>query len=439
MKNKNFYNNKLKIKTRIMKAYPMLKWAKELFPLCRSITGNGTRETLNYFKTINKEFKILKFKTGKKVFDWVIPQEWNIKDAYIEHESKKRFAEFKKCNLHIVNYSEPINKKISKKELLKHIHTDKKLPGAIPYVTSYYKRNWGFCLSQKQKKKLPKGKYKVVIDSEFKKGSLDMIHAILKGKSKKEIFFSTHVCHPSMANNELSGPVLLNAVLKYIKENYPNNTFSYRFVMHPETVGSIAYIFKHKNELKKNIICGINLSMVGDERAYTTVHSPQENTLADQALKAALIGKKNVINHSFLERGSDERQYCAPGIELPVCGFARSKDYPEYHTNKDDFKVVTEKGLQDSFIVVKTIIDAFELGLYPHTRVLCEPNLGKRNLYPQISKKENYKDGDIKVRTDLIAYANGKNNIFYISNLLNVPLSKICKEYSLLKSKKVLK
>jgi len=422
-----------------MMAYPMLKWAKELFPLCRSITGNGTRSTLNYFKKINKEFKILKFKTGKKVFDWVIPQEWNIKDAYIEHESKKRFAEFKKCNLHIVNYSEPINKKIYKKELLNHIHTDKKLPDAIPYVTSYYKRNWGFCLSQKQKKKLPEGKYKVVIDSELKKGSLEMIHAILTGKRKKEIFFSTHVCHPSMANNELSGPVLLNAVLKYVKENYPNNTFSYRFVMHPETVGSIAYISKYKNELKKNIICGINLSTVGDERAYTTVHSPQENTLADQALKAALIGKKNVINHSFLERGSDERQYCSPGIELPMCGFSRSKDYPEYHTNKDDFKVVTEKGLQDSFVVIKTIIDAFELGLYPQTRVFCEPNLGKRNLYPQISKKENYKNPDIKVRTNLIAYANGKNNIFYISNLLNVPLNKICKEYSLLKSKKVLK
>ena len=152
--------------------------------------------------------------------------------------------------------------------------------------------------------------------------------------------------------------------------------------MPPVTVGSIAYIFKHKNELKKNIICGINLYTVGDERAYTAVHSPQENTLADQALKAALIGKKNVINHSFLERGSDERQYCAPGIELPVCGFCRSKDYPEYHTNKDDFKVVTEKGLQDSFIVVKTIIDAFELGIYPQTKVLCEPNLGKRNIYP---------------------------------------------------------
>ena len=209
--------------------------------------------------------------------------------------------------------------------------------------------------------------------------------------------------------------------------------------MHPETVGSIAYISKNKNELKKNIICGINLSTVGDERAYTTIHTPQENTLADQALKAALIGKKNVTNYSFLERGSDERQYCAPGIELPVCGFSRSKYYPEYHTNKDDFKVVTEKGLQDSFVIIKTIIDAFELGLYPQTRVLCEPNLGKRNLYPQISKKENYKDIDIKVRTDLIAYANGKNNIFYISNLLNVPLSKICKEYRLLKSKKVLK
>ena len=420
-------------------SYPMLKWAKELFPLCRSLTGNGTRKTLNYFKIINKEFKIIKFKSGKKVFDWVIPQEWNINDAYIEHESKKRFAEFKKCNLHIMSYSEPIKKKINRKELLKHIHTDKKLPDAVPYVTSYYKRNWGFCLSQKQKKKLPKGNFKVVIDSELKKGSLDMMHAILKGKNKKEIFFSSYVCHPSMANNELSGPVLLNAILKYIKENYPNNIFSYRFILHPETIGSIAYISKYKKVLKKNVICGFNLSTVGDERAYTVIHTPQETTLADQALNSALIGKKNVINHSFLERGSDERQYCAPGIELPLCGFSRSKDYPEYHTNKDDFKVVTQKGLQDSFIVMKSIIDAFELGLYPQTKVFCEPNLGKRNLYPLISKKENYKDEEIKIRTNLIAYANGKNNIFNISNLINVPLSKICKEYSLLKSKKVLK
>ena len=150
-----------------------------------------------------------------------------------------------------MSYSEPIKKKINRKELLKHIHTDKKLPDAVPYVTSYYQRNWGFCLSQKQKKKLPKGNFKVVIDSELKKGSLDMMHAILKGKNKKEIFFSSYVCHPSMANNELSGPVLLNAILKYIKENYPNNIFSYRFILHPETIGSIAYISKYKKVLKK--------------------------------------------------------------------------------------------------------------------------------------------------------------------------------------------
>ena len=155
------------------------------------------------------------------------------------------------------------------------------MPDAVPYVTSYYKRNWGFCLSQKQKKKLPKGNFKVVIDSELKKGSLDMMHAILKGKNKKEIFFSSHVCHPSMANNELSGPVLLNAILKYIKENYPNNIFSYRFILHPETIGSIAYISKYKKVLKKNVICGFNLFTVGDERAYTVIHTPQETTLAD--------------------------------------------------------------------------------------------------------------------------------------------------------------
>ena len=419
--------------------FPMIKWAKDLFPLCRSLTGEGNRKTIKYFTKLNPEFKILKFKSGQKVFDWNIPDEWNVKDAYIQHESGKKYAAFKKNNLHLVGYSIAVNKTIIKAELLKKIFTEKNQPDAIPYVTSYYNRDWGFCMSENEKKKLPEGNYKVFINTGFKKGNLEIAEASFRGKKKQEIFFSSYICHPSMANNELSGPVLMNAIMLYLKRTYRRPLFSYRFVLLPETIGSIAYISRQKSLLKKNVISGFVLSCVGDERAYSVVHTPHNNTLADESLSSALLGLKNVKEYHFIERGSDERQYCAPGIELPVCGFARSKDYPEYHTNKDDFKVVTEKGLQDSFIVVKTIIDAFELGLYPHTRVLCEPNLGKRNLYPQISKKENYKDEDIKVRTDLIAYANGKNNIFYISNLLNVPLSKICKEYSLLKSKKVLK
>ncbi len=424
-------------KSKLIINYPMLKWAKSLFPLCRSLTGKGTQQTLRFFKNINKEFKILKFKSGTKVFDWKIPLEWNIRDGYIQHESKKKFAQFKKCNLHVIGYSQPINKKMNRETLLKNIYTQKNQPNAIPYVTSYYKKRWGFCMSEKQKKSLPKGNYKVFIDSDLKRGFLEIMHAKITGESKKEIFFSSYVCHPSMANNELSGPVLLNAIMKYVKEKFPKRKFSYRFVLLPETIGSIAYISRFKTLLKKNVICGFNLTCVGDERSYTMIETPNGNTMADRSLLAALRGKKNFKKYSFLERGSDERQYCSPSVDLPVCSFFKSKNFPEYHTNLDNFKLVTQKGLQDSFDVLKTIIDAFELGLYPKTKIICEPNLGKRNLYPTLSRKGIY-GNEIKTRMNLLAYSNGKNDLFKISNLLNINLKEICEEYKTLKAKKII-
>ena len=421
-----------------MSEFQMLKWAKDLFSICRSITGDGTRMTLSYFEKINPEFRRLKFKTGQKVFDWEIPKEWNIKDAYLEHESGERYAEFKKCNLHIVGYSKPVNKKISKKELLNYIHTQKDQPDSIPYVTSYYKERWGFCLSENQKSKLPDGNYKVIIDSDLKNGNLELSDAIFKGKTKKEIFFSSYICHPSMANNELSGPVLLNAIMHYIKSNYPKSKFTYRFVLLPETIGSIAYLSKFMKVMKSNMICGFNLTCVGDERAYSYVGSRKGNTLADDAIEAALFGLSNVKKYSYLDRGSDERQYCAPGIDLPVCCFSRSRsEYPEYHTHKDNFNVVTQKGLEGSFKVVKKIIDAIELELYPKTTMFGEPNLGKRGLYPTLSQKGKY--DNTRLRMNLIAQSDGMTNIFKIAKLLKEPLDKLCNEYSLLKSKKVLK
>jgi aminopeptidase-like protein len=241
-----------------------------------------------------------------------------------------------------------------------------------------------------------------------------------------------------MANNELSGPVLLNAIMKYIKDTYPKRKFSYRFVLLPETIGSIAYISKFKSELKKRIICGFNLTCVGDERAYTMIETPYRNTLADRALYAALKDKKKFTKYSFLKRGSDERQYCSPNIELPVCSFLKSKNYPEYHTNLDNFDVVTRKGLEQSLDVFKSIIDTFETGLYPKLTVLGEPNLGKRGLYPTISQK-GIQGREIEKRMNLIAYSNGKNDLFKISNLTNISPRELCKEYMLLKSRKVLR
>ena len=413
--------------------FPMIKWAKDLFPLNRSLTGEGNRKTIKYFQKLNPEFKVIKFRSGKKVYDWRIPEEWDIKEAYIQHQSGRRFAEFKKNNLHLVGYSMPINKFLKKKELLKKIFTQKNQPNAIPYVTSYYDKNWGFCMSENQKKKLPNGKYKVLIDSKFKKGNLEVIHSVIKGKTKKEIFFSSYFCHPSMANNELSGPVLLNALMLYIKSKYKKPQYSYRFVLLPETVGSIAYISKFKSILKKNVICGYVLTCVGDERAYSLVHTPQENSLSDKALKSALYNKKNFKEYSFKYRGSDERQYCYPGVDLPVCSFSRSKFYPEYHTDKDNFKVVTEKGLEQSFQVIKNIIDVFENGLYPKNIYICEPQLGKRNLYTaKISKKDIYKE-ELYTRKHILSYADGKRSIFDISNLLKIPLKNIIDEYRILK------
>jgi aminopeptidase-like protein len=416
----------------------MIKWIKDLFPICRSITGVGIKNTLKYFEKINPEFKRIKFKSGKKVFDWKIPMEWNVSNAFIEKNGKK-IIDFKKNNLHLVSYSTPVNKYLEKNQLLKKLYSDKKRPNAIPYVTSYYKKDWGFCISENNKKKLRNGKYKVFIDTNFSNGNLECSHAILKGKSKKEVFFSSYVCHPSMANNELSGPSLLNAIMLFIKKNYKNNYYTYRFFLGPETIGSIAYLSKYQNIMKKNIICGFNLSCVGDERSYSHIVSRNGNTLADQAISSSIFHFKNKKEYSFLHRGSDERQYCSPGIDLPVATFCKSKfgEYPEYHTSDDNLNIVTQKGLDQSMEVFSNIIKALESGCIPKNRFKCEPNLGRRNLYPLTSKKGSYKN--IKLRMNLLAYADGKENIFNISKKINVPLKELLVEYELLLKKKLLK
>ena len=226
-------------------------------------------------------------------------------------------------------------------------------------------------MSEKDKRSLPKGKYHVVIDAKKGPGSLELADLKINGKSSNEIFFSTNVCHPSLANNELSGLVISTALIQYVKEKYPNSKYTYRFVFVPETIGSITYLSKHLDELQENVICGFNLSCVGDERAYSHIHSRMGDNLADNALQAALIGLDNVVTYSFLERGSDERQYCSPGVDLPICGFSRTKygKYPEYHTSADNFDVVTEEGLNGSIEVMSSIIDAFEIGPVSYTHL----------------------------------------------------------------------
>ena len=407
----------------------MIDSAKQLYPINRSITGKGIRQTLNLIKK-DIPLKMKVFKSRKKVFDWVIPKEWDIKKAYIlDLKNKKKYADFNKNNLHIVGYSHPINKIISLDVLKKHIHTDKKNKNAIPYVTSYYKKTWGFCLSQNQLKSIKNNKYKVVIDSSLKDGVMDYGETLLRGKSKKEILFSCYVCHPSMVNNELSGPVICASLIHYIN-NLKNKKYSYRFVFVPETIGSIAYISKNLKRLKKNVLAGFVINCAGDSRDYSFVHTPEKNTFADEIMNSSFIGLKKKSVYEFKDRSSDERQYCHAGVELPICSYSRSKagskTYPEYHTSLDNFSLVTKKGLEGSFEIFKNIIDTLEFIPFPKAKTKCEPFLTKRNLYPTLSKKKNIDDG-LKNLLDVMAYSNGKRSVFQISNILNLKL-KICLE-----------
>ena len=421
----------------------LIEHADYLYPINRSLTGDGTRDTLDYFERFFPRFQRLKYKTGEKVLDWTIPQEWNARLAYIEHvKSGQRFAEFQDLNLHLVGYSEPIDRVMDLEELKPYIYTDPDLKDAVPYVTSYYSRSWGFCMSQLDKDSLPDGQYRVLIDSTLEDGYLEMSQLHIAGKSSSEIFFSSYVCHPSMLNNELSGPLVLCALIEYIQSKYTEPKRSYRFVLLPETIGSIAYISSFAQDLKKNVICGFNLSCVGDERAYSYVETPYANTLADAAVSSALIGKENVIKYSFLERGSDERQYCSPQLRLPLCTFCRSKfeKYPEYHTSHDDFRVVTEEGLNGSVEVMKTIIDAFEVCYKPKVINMCEPQLGQRGLYPQVSQKTaKGSHHPAKIRMDILAYCDGNNTAFDISRITNLELRHVVSELQLLVDKELVK
>jgi len=425
------------------KEFSMFELAKLLFPIPRSLMGKGIRESFDIIREIHPEFNYISFKTGEKVGDWQIPNEWLINNAYIELENGKRICEFQKCNLSVVGYSIPINKELTFKELKPHLHFREDLPKAIPYVTSYYARNWGFCLSFEEYKKLNHNEiFKCVIDSELKPGNLDLIEAQIPSSinSGKDIFFSSYLCHPSMANNELSGPVLVSEIMNYVKE-LKSRKYNYRFVLLPETIGSIAYISKKLNELKKKVFCGFNLSCCGDDLRYTHLQSPNGNNLADLALKSALVNKKSVYTKSFLERGSDERQYCSPRVDLPICGFSRSKyaDYPEYHTSLDNLEFISQKGLEGSFKVIKSIIDVFELGLYPLVNCIGEPQLGKRGLYSNISKSDfNRRKNDISNRMDIIAYCNGRNSIFEIASITKIDLPTVIDEIKLLSENKLI-
>ena len=404
----------------------MYELCERLFPICRSITGDGVRTTLQMLVEVyGNEINIHEVPTGTKVFDWTVPKEWNIKEAYIENSKGQRVIDFKNNNLHVVGYSLPVDKFVDLQELKSVVYTQPDQPDAIPYVTSYYKECYGFCMSQNQLDKLPEDTYHIVIDSELKEGSLTYGEIIIPGDTEEEVFLSTYICHPSMANNELSGPVVATFLAKWLNL-LVKRRYTYRIIFIPETIGAITYLSKNLQYLKEHVIAGFNLSCVGDNRTFSYVESRYGKTLADKAAKNVLsFYYPDYKTYSFLKRGSDERQYNAPGVDLPVCAICRSKygEYPEYHTSKDNLELISPEGLLGAYEVYQQCILSLENNYSYKINVLCEPQLGKRGLYPTTSQKGTY--DAVKVMIDFIAYADGSNDLIDISNIIGVPVNEL--------------
>ena len=394
-------------------------FVSDLFPICRSLTGNGVRETLRYIQN-HIPIQIHEVDSGTPVFDWVIPDEWNIVDAYIKDPNGRKIVDFKQNNLHVVGYSVPINKKITLEELQPHLHSIEDMPEAIPYITSYYKKNWGFCLPHTQRQTLKPGTYQVCIDSALKPGKLTYGELILPGETTEEVFLSTYVCHPSMANNELSGPALATWLAKWAMSQ--PRRYTYRVIFIPETIGSLTYLSKNLSVLQKNMIAGFNLTCLGDDRCYSFLPSRNGATLADKVAQNILHFKHpNFIRYTFLDRGSDERQYCSPGVDLPVTSIMRSKyhAYPEYHTSLDNLDLVSPAGLEGSYDVLKACLQLIEANDIYKATCLGEPQLGKYGLYPTVSTR----DSALLTQAvrDFLAFADGKTDLIEISNTIQIP------------------
>ena len=370
-------------------AQEMYEVMYKLYPICRSITGNGFRETLR----IIQEYIPLtmhEIPTGTKVFDWTVPKEWNINDAYVKNPKGERVIDFRESNLHVVGYSIPVHARMSLSELKKHLHALPEHPEWIPYRTSYYKEDWGFCLSYRKLQELQEDTYEVYIDSTLKEGCLTYGEYYVKGQTTKEVLLSCHACHPSLCNDNISGMVLVTLLGKHL--SFLSLRYSYRIIFIPGTIGSITWLSRNE-ELVSEIEHGLVVTCVGDPGKSTYKRSRIGNAEIDKAVE-------HVLKHSgtpyeivdFSPYGYDERQYCSPGFNLPVGCLQRTPhgQYPEYHTSSDNLDYVRPEYLSDSFSKYLSVLNILENNKrYLNMNPKCEPQLGKRGLYTAIGGQSN--------------------------------------------------
>jgi len=393
-----------------------------LWPINRSLSGDGNRETLKILSELI-DLQITEVPSGTKCFDWTVPPEWNVKEAWIKDSKGNKIVDFSKNNLHLLGYSIPVNKKMSLSELKANIYTLPDQPDLIPYLTSYYEERWGFCMSHNQFSALQEEEYEVFINSSLDyNGSMTVGDVVLKGSSDREILFSTYICHPSMASNELSGPLVSAFIYRELKK-MANRFYTYRFVFIPETIGSIYYLSRHGEHLKQKLDAGFVITCIGDSGIYTYKRSRQGNSLADRCAEIVLKQtEERFIVENFFPSGSDERQYCSPGFNLPVGSLMRTRysKYTEYHTSGDNKDYISFESMEKSILKYLEIINLLENNFYyKNTIPYCEPQLGKRGLYPTLgSQKDTI--ATVNAMMWILNLADGTNDVIDIIEKSNI-------------------
>lgn len=363
----------------------MLRFIAALYPICRSITGDGVRRTLAALRELIP-LEIHEVPTGTPVFDWTVPKEWNIRDAWIKDSTGRKVVDFQDCNLHVLNYSVPVHERLPLAELRKHLFTLPEKPDLIPYRTSYYKETWGFCLSHNQLQALPEGEYEVRIDSTLEDGSLTYGELFLPGESEREVLLSTHVCHPSLCNDNLSGIAAMTWLARELQAR-PRRRYSYRFLFIPGTIGSITWLARNE-ERARRIAHGLVAANLGDPGTFHYKKSRGGDAEIDRAVLAVLKASGEAFGvEDFVPFGYDERQYSSPGFNLAVGSLTRTPygRYPEYHTSADNLDFVRPEALEGSLRTYLAVVDVLEGNRrYLNLNPKCEPQLGRRGLYRTI-------------------------------------------------------
>ncbi len=397
------------------------QFARELFPICRSITGDGIRQTLTMVgKRIPLE--ISEVPTGTPVFDWTVPKEWNIRDAYIQGPDKKRVVDFQKSNLHVLNYSVPVCSKLPLQDLKPHLFTIPQHPDWIPYRTSYYKEDWGFCLSHNQMLTLKDQEYEVCIDSSLENGSLTYGECYLPGRSSDEVLISCHACHPSLANDNLSGITVATFLARLLSGK--ELRYSYRFLFIPGTIGAITWLSRNR-ETAGRIRHGLVLTSIGDRGPFHYKKSRREDAEVDRAAAHVLKHTTSAATIlAFSPSGYDERQYCSPGFNLPVGCLMRSVwgTFPEYHTSADNLDFLSAESLAESLKVCASIFEVLENNRsYQNLAPFCEPQLGRRGLYHSTGGTS--PEAEITARLWVLNMSDGQHSLLDIAERSGLPFA----------------